>query len=67
MMAETERAPSITLAPADRVRVARAATLTAAAGFLAYLGFVYVSAKRGWFAFDLGAVVPLFLGVSFST
>jgi signal transduction histidine kinase len=63
MMAETERAPSITLAPADRVRVARAATLTAAAGFLAYLGFVYVSAKRGWFAFDLGAVVPLFLGV----
>ena len=39
------------------------AALTAAMGLSSYFAFVYVVASRGWFAFDVAAVVPLFAGV----
>jgi signal transduction histidine kinase len=57
------RESRITPGRAERVRAIRAAALTAAGGLTSYFAFVWVVAARGWFAFDVGAVAPLFVGL----
>ncbi len=45
------------------MRAARFAALAAAAAFGSYFALVYASARCRWFAFDVGAVAPLFVGL----